>query len=160
MNPIIRVIDCFIFRKNPDGEFEYLLLHRAPKKMYNGHWRMVGGKIKSGEKAWETAIREMKEETGLSPIELWSVPYVNQFYEWEHDRINSIPVFIAKVDDSKVVLDDEHDRFRWVSETEAAGLLLFPGQIEGLRASHLMLTSNPDLADLLKIKFYDQQDKL
>ena len=34
-------------------------------KVYGGQWRMIGGKIKENELAWQAALREFDEETGL-----------------------------------------------------------------------------------------------
>ena len=61
-----RVIDCHVFMMD-GGTPKYLLMKRAPGVIYAGSWRMVGGKIEAGEKAYETAIRELSEETGLTP---------------------------------------------------------------------------------------------
>ena len=41
---------------------------------------MVSGGIHPEEKAWEAAIREVKEETGLTPERLYSADAVETFY--------------------------------------------------------------------------------
>ena len=60
----IRVIDAYIYKKNNTG-IDFLILKRAHTKIYEHLWQGVAGKIESGEEAWEAAIRELKEETGL-----------------------------------------------------------------------------------------------
>ncbi len=147
----IRVIDCFIYRER-GNQIEFLLLRRSSNKIYEGMWRMVGGKIEQNETAWETAIRELKEELGINIEQLWTVPHVNQFYEWEYDRINTIPVFLARITtDENIVLNHEHDAYEWLSFTEAMNRLVFPGQKEGLAKSFDLISSKNGLSKLLEI---------
>jgi dihydroneopterin triphosphate diphosphatase len=40
---------------------------KGPGKIYEGQWRMIGGKVDPDETYWEGALRELKEETGLRP---------------------------------------------------------------------------------------------
>ena len=100
--------------------------------MYEGMWRMVAGKIKPNEKAWEACLREIQEETNLKIDELYSVPFVNSFYEWETDSIHSIPVFLAITKESKVTMNDEHDKYEWLYIDEAISRLEWPGQKKGI----------------------------
>lgn len=148
----VRVVDCFIFRNNVEGDPEFLILRRSPNVMYPGNWRMVGGKINAGETAWQAAIRETREETGLTPLAMWTVPYVNLFYEWRHDRMNVIPVFLMQVDAAlPVILDKEHDQFRWVPDSEADQLLRFPAQREGLAMAVKMVKNPRSVSSTLQI---------
>lgn len=151
--PVVRVFDCHVARANPgrDGGFEFLLLLRSSKKIYSGTWRMVGGKLKSGEAAWQAALREIQEETRLPVSRLLTVPYINRFYEWKHDRINDIPVFVAVTTGREPVLDDEHTDFAWLSVEEALERLPWPGQREGLRAAKSLLDSGGELVPFMEI---------
>lgn len=49
----------------PDGRF--LITQRAPGKGYAGMWECSGGSAIAGEDSLTAALREVKEETGLSP---------------------------------------------------------------------------------------------
>ncbi|MCK5476988.1 MAG: NUDIX domain-containing protein [Candidatus Aenigmarchaeota archaeon] len=49
-----------------EKEFSFLLTKRASTMEYGGKWVCPGGKINEGEKPVDAAIRELKEETGLS----------------------------------------------------------------------------------------------
>jgi len=64
----VRVVDVYPYRDESVNP-EFLLLHRAPDTVHAGQWRMVGGKIEDGEAAWETALREVEEETGHAPTQ-------------------------------------------------------------------------------------------
>ena len=128
MKIISELIEAHIFRKNRNG-IEFLLLKRSEKEIYPGLWQMVSGKIHQGEKAFETALREIKEETGLTPQEFWTAPNINSFYYPEKDSVSILPVFAALVDkDSKVEISDEHSDYKWVSPTKAKKMLAWPGQ--------------------------------
>lgn len=132
----IRVVDVYCYRR-PEAP-EFLLLRRAETVEYGGQWRMVGGKIKAGEAAWETAQREVREETGHAPTRLWTVPSVNQFYEWERDRINLIPAFATQLD-ADPVLNHEHADFAWLNSEEAIARLQWPEQQRLLRLTAQLL---------------------
>lgn len=151
--PVVRVFDCHVARPAPDqeGGFEYLLLLRSSQKIYSGTWRMVGGKLQAGEAAWKAALREIQEETRLPVTRLLTVPYINRFYEWKHDRINDIPVFVALTSGREPVLDEEHSDFAWLSLEEALQRLPWPGQREGLQAAQSLLESGGDLVPFMEI---------
>jgi len=139
-SPVIRVIDCHVARDTPQG-WRYLVLRRAADREDAGSWRAVTGKIEAGETAWQTALRELREETGFQASRLLAVPYVNHFYEWQHDRINAIPVFVAVVSlDAEVILNDEHVEARWLPLDGAADVLGWPAMRDGLRAADALLT--------------------
>lgn len=128
MKIISNLIEAHIFRKMNDN-LEFLLLKRSPDQYYPDIWQMVSGKIKPEEKAYETAFREIKEETGLTPVNLWVVPNVNSFYTAENDSITLLPVFAAKVkNEEKVLLSNEHSEFGWFTSEEAKKKLAWAGQ--------------------------------
>ena len=130
-------MDVYPYRFN-GAEVEYLLMRRGPDVPYAGQWRMIGGKIEKGETAWQTALREVLEETGMHPRRLWVLPSSNQFYEWEHDRVNIIPAFGAEVD-GEPATNDEHDGYRWLSAEDAADCLGWPEQKRLLKLSAEMI---------------------
>lgn len=134
-HPIVRVFDCHVARPAADGGLEFLLLRRAAGRIYAGDWRMVGGKLEAGETAWQACLRELAEETALTPDRLFAVPYLNRFYEWQKDRVNEIPVFLAITAGGDPTLDDEHDGFAWLDPATAAARLPWPGQRGGLEAA-------------------------
>jgi dATP pyrophosphohydrolase len=136
-NTSIRVVDVYPYREESVNP-EFLLLRRAPDVPYAGQWRMVGGKIESGEAAWETALREVEEETQQTPQQFWALPSVNTFYEWRTDRVNLAPAFGAALTEDPT-LDDEHDAFVWLPAEEAAERLAWPEQNRLLRLADRVL---------------------
>jgi dATP pyrophosphohydrolase len=126
---VARTVEVVLFRFRRDLP-EVLLLRRAGgESVYPGMWQIVTGTMHDGERAIETAKREVREETGLVPRALWVVPGVDSFYEPVHDEVHCIPVFAIQVDaEGEVVLSGEHDRFAWVDPAEAIRRLPWPGQ--------------------------------
>ena len=153
MDIISQMIEAHIFREAND-DLEFLLLKRSEKVIYQGLWQMVNGKIKEGEKAYQTALREIKEETGIMPEKLWVVPKVDSFYSHENDNIMLLPVFAAQFNFfSKVEISDEHSEFKWVNPTEAKKMLAWDGQRQSIDLILNYFKKEIIFLNLVEIKF-------
>ena len=148
----IRVIDSYVYKKSNNG-FDFLILKRADTKIYEHLWQGVAGKIEKGELAWQAAIRELKEETGLDPLNIFVADHVSRFYETNGDRINLVPVFGIEVNSKDVILSREHVDFKWVDYTEAKNTLVWNGQKTGLKIVNAMINSNDDRMRWSKVNF-------
>lgn len=144
-----KLIDLYPYRLK-NGKPEFLVLKRASGKIYQHQWRMIGGKVESGETFWEAALRELKEETDLSPNRLWTIPSINQFYEYKSDTIHSIPAFAAEIGvDSPLSLDDEHTSFEWIDPKFVEKYIIWPEQRRLIRLTNSIIISNEILDDWL-----------
>ncbi|OGU54279.1 MAG: NUDIX pyrophosphatase, partial [Ignavibacteria bacterium RBG_13_36_8] len=113
---------------------------------------MVTGSIKKGEKAYETAVREIKEETGLAPINFWVVPYMNSFYSHEDDLACMVPVFAAEVKNVGVVkISKEHSEYSWFKKEEAKKLLAWEGQRRSVDIIYEYFTNEKSFLEFVKI---------
>jgi dihydroneopterin triphosphate diphosphatase len=122
------LIEVHIIRFVND-KIEYLLLKRSSHQKYPNIWQMVTGKIKEGEKAYQTAVREIREEANLQIDKLFIVPNVNSFYNSDDNSTNLIPVFVTVVNkDAVVTISEEHQSYQWVNKKKAKKLLAWPGQ--------------------------------
>jgi len=110
-------------------EKQFLLIRRCGPLLH-GTWQMVTGGIHEGEKAWECALREIQEETGLIPDRFYLADAVDTFYMKSIDKIVSVPNFVAFVDSpGKVRLaPKEHDAFEWLPYEQALERLVFAEQ--------------------------------
>ncbi|MGB3018587.1 MAG: NUDIX domain-containing protein [Ignavibacteria bacterium] len=119
---VSKIVEVFVYRMN-EGKREYLLLKRSEDEIHPGIWSVCGGTLEQGEKAYQAAAREMKEETGLTPLKLFKADTVNIFYEDIDDRVHIVPVFLAEADKGTVTLSDEHTDFIWCDLDGAKKLL-------------------------------------
>ena len=140
----LHAVDVYPYRRGPAGTTEWLVARRAAGHAYAGTWRMIGGKVGPGETAWETALRELAEETRWAPgrglLHLWALPSVNAHYDWAADRVVLAPAFAAEVGGDPV-LDDEHDAAAWLPAEAAAARLAWPEQARLLRLAATFATS-------------------
>ena len=144
MNQIkVRVVDCYVYRRIDNG-IVFLLMKRNLNKIYEHLWQGVAGKIEEGETSSEAAIRELKEETGLSPVNMFVADHVSKFYEVHGDRINLVPVFGIEVDSEIINLSEEHISYKWVDINEALNTLVWNGQKKGIQTVHDMVINNDD----------------
>ena len=140
---LVRVIDAYVFHKTENG-LRFLILKRSKTKLYEHLWQGVAGKIEAGETASQAAIRELDEETGLSPKHMFIADHVSQFYEAHRDRVNLVPVFGIEVDSEEVILSEEHCEFKWVTFEEAKKHLVWLGQKQGIQVVNEMVLNNDD----------------
>jgi 8-oxo-dGTP diphosphatase len=91
-----------------------LLGRRAPHRSYPDCWDIIGGHVEPGESLKQTLVREVEEETGVTPV---------QFAKLSLLRAEGIELQIYRVDvwsgGSPALHGDEHVELRWFS-TEAA----------------------------------------
>ena len=103
--------------RNDSGKNEFLLLNYP-----QGHWDFIKGKVEEGETPHETALRETKEETGISDIEFIdgfeeSVEYDFRFKN--EDIHKKVIFFLAKTSEKKINLSHEHSDFVWLEYDDA-----------------------------------------
>tara|TARA_B100000470_G_C19654814_1_gene330432 strand:+ start:90 stop:509 length:420 start_codon:yes stop_codon:yes gene_type:complete len=100
-----------LYRKE-NSEKLFLLLHYP-----SGHWDFVKGKMEKGETTQQTAIRETKEETGITDIE-----FVENFEEWIEYNFKykgelvqkKVVFFLAETKTKNVKISDEHSGYTWM----------------------------------------------
>ncbi|MCX6834497.1 MAG: NUDIX domain-containing protein [candidate division Zixibacteria bacterium] len=134
-------VSIFIVRLKPDGDREYLLLHRVLPRL--SFWQPVTGGVESGETIEQTARRELIEETGFLPDDLQPIGFTYTFppdeffkavYETLPDEI-AVHVFVASVmSGSEPKIDAvEHDEYIWYTYGEALDILYWWDDKESLK---------------------------
>lgn len=116
-----------------DGAGRVLLLERADK---SGFWQSVTGSVEEGECLSETALREVREETGiaLDPADLnnWQQSTVYEIYpHWRHRYADGVTentehFFSAVIPSDSPVRLCEHTAFQWLPLEEAAEKVFSP----------------------------------
>ena len=99
-----------LFRRE-DSKNLFLLLHYP-----SGHWDFVKGKMEKGESIQQTAIRETKEETGITDVR-----FIDNFEEWIEYNFQykgelvhkKVVFFLAETKEDKITISEEHLDFTW-----------------------------------------------
>lgn len=114
------------------GELFYLLV-----KNYRGEWGFPKGHKEGNEKPFQTARREIEEETNIAEIEFLPDFKEELIYSFEGE-IKKIEkhstYFLAKTKQKEVkCLDGEHAELKWCTFNEAMSLLTFENTKELLK---------------------------
>jgi dATP pyrophosphohydrolase len=108
----------FVVRRSADTH-RYLLVRRSGGR-FGGQWWPVAGTSRPDEPPHRTALRELREETGLVPVSL----YKTQLEAPHSEERGFLSIFVAFVEASaEVVLNYEHDDFRWLSANGLKSLI-------------------------------------
>jgi bis(5'-nucleosidyl)-tetraphosphatase len=110
-----------------DRGIEVLLVHHV-----NGHWTLPKGHAEPNETPWQTAQRELLEETGLQVDQYLSLPTVQERYP-HGDREKVATYFIAWVSGTMTHLPSELQGSCWCSPEDALEKLTYEETRESLR---------------------------
>jgi len=146
----MKYIDVFPFAF-VEGQLHFLLLRRSQENTYPGIWQPVAGKVKEGEAAWQAGLRELDEETGLKPINFYTLDHLSSYYLHRYDSIIHVPSFMAEVDMTHPVLSKEHDNYQWLPLDDALSIASWQPYRKALRSIPKLLSKSPALA-LAKIE--------
>mgnify|MGYP001564772290 CR=1 FL=1 len=118
---------------------EYLLLKR---KLHWHGWEFAKGKIETGETKIDAARRELKEETGLSPLK-GNIKKFNFSCKYLYHKIlpdrpdvkgQTFSLYATEVKKGKVSQDKkEHNGYKWTGFKKALRMLKWPNQKKSLK---------------------------
>jgi len=129
----VGTIDAFLISIAPSGDWSVLALQRSLTTRCPTAWETVHGRIESGETPEQAALREIREETGLSVLRLYNVT-VQPFYLHKLATVELAVVFSAIVSrEQSVVLGEEHMRYEWLSPDDALERFIWPRERSALR---------------------------
>jgi len=126
-----------LFRKE-NLEKLFLLLHYP-----SGHWDFVKGKMEKGESTHETAIRETKEETGITDIAFLEnfEEWIEYDFQWKRELIQKkVVFFLAETKTKEVKISHEHLNYTWVNYNEAMEKTTFDNAKTVLTKAQMLLT--------------------
>lgn len=124
---------------------QVLLLKRA-MGAFRGQWTLVSGRIEGEEKAWQAAVREVREETGLKPITVYTSGNTDVFYNPVDEVMEVVPIFVVRVAGQEpVTLDEAHEDHSWLPLPRAVDSVAFPGQRRALESiAHFFMEKSPE----------------
>ena len=93
------------------------------KRIDSGNWTMPGGTMELGESLIDCAMRETKEETGLSIkivdlIGIYTDPEIVVEYSDGEVRQEFSVLYYGIIINGDIKIDDESTEYKWVSESE------------------------------------------
>ena len=126
-----------LFRKE-DSKILFLLLNYP-----SGHWDFVKGKMEEGESTHETAIRETKEETGITDI-----TFLENFEEWikydfqyQGELVHKkVVFFLAETKTKEVKISHEHLNYTWMDYNTSMEKTTFDNAKTVLTRAQTLLT--------------------
>ncbi len=91
-----------------------------------GKFDVVGGRVEPGQRFDESLLREIKEETGLTP-KIGQPFFVNEWrpvVRGEQWQIVGV-FFVCQADSNAVVLSPDHDAYEWIDPQDyvTAGII-------------------------------------
>lgn len=153
MQILSQIIEVCIFKMigtNP----QYLLLQRSPSdELYPNIWQILTGYIKQSETAEQAALRELTEETNLTPKKFWNIPYIDSYFDLSNDSIQLAPTFAVQIDsDANLKLSNEHQNYSWLSYSESLSKLVWPGQKNVVRTVQDFIVDKKEAGNLVEIR--------
>jgi 8-oxo-dGTP diphosphatase len=121
---------------------EVLLVQRA-KEPHQGWWGLPGGAVELGESLFNAAIREVKEETGvtIAPFAVVDIKEVIQYDAKKRVEYHYCPIIIgAEWVKGKVKAGSDAAAARWVAIEEIGALSSFPDTAKIVQKTQLQRT--------------------
>uniref|UniRef100_A0AC35EYU9 Bis(5'-nucleosyl)-tetraphosphatase [asymmetrical] n=1 Tax=Panagrolaimus sp. PS1159 TaxID=55785 RepID=A0AC35EYU9_9BILA len=129
----VRAAGLLVYRPIKDG-FEYLLLQASYPPH---HWTPPKGHVDPGEDEWTAALRETKEEAGITSDQLEIDKGFNYIQKYVvNGKPKTVAYWIAKlIKPMEVTLSHEHQKMQWLGLEESIALSKFKEMEEMLRAA-------------------------
>ncbi len=111
-----------VFRQGKSG-VNYLILHYGA-----GHWDFSKGHVEKGEDEIQTALRELKEETGIEKINLEENfrEKIEYFFRRGKELVRKeVIFFLGETQEKKVKISFEHEGYKWCDYESALKKLTF-----------------------------------
>ncbi len=114
---------------------EILLLHRHPAKPEGGTWCVAGGKVDAGETPKQAALRETREEIGVT---LEHLVHIGTYYVRYPTYAFIYSVFRAPLKKKPHITlkHDEHTEFQWMTPRHALAMPLIEDEDEVLKRAY------------------------
>ncbi len=100
-------VDVAVF--NRDGK---LLLLKRQMPPIKGTWCLPGGGIRLGETPYETAMRELLEETGIASRDFIQCEGIVTYF-FGHKQNVAVGMATKILYDADIVMDGEHEDYGW-----------------------------------------------
>jgi len=136
-----KTIGIVIFRREGKA-IRYLLLHKGGQ-----YWNVPKGRPEAGENELETALRELREESGITEVkripdfrEEYEYDFTSEIKDGQREQVYKTAIFfLGEVMSERVTISHEHLDFGWFDyETALKRMYYQPGR-ELLKKVHQFL---------------------
>jgi 8-oxo-dGTP pyrophosphatase MutT (NUDIX family) len=130
----VRIVQAHIAQYSAErAEWLHLVLRRsADEAVFPDIWQVVTGGTNKGETPLQTAFREIEEETGIVCGELWTLPFVGQYFDAVRNVLNFVPCFGAVAPEgTSARLSGEHSDYAWLPLEQLRRYLVIPSHKTG-----------------------------
>ena len=139
-------IGIALFRKSGKG-IEYLLLHHGGE-----YWNFPKGRTETGETEMQTALREVKEETGIEKINIFDGFRYEYDYAFDDHIKNGVRekiskhaiFFLGEVLEDKIRISDEHIDYGWFDYNTAKKRMFYQRGKNLLRSVNQFILKQQD----------------
>jgi 8-oxo-dGTP pyrophosphatase MutT (NUDIX family) len=112
--PAQHVVTCFLMHND-----KILILKRSQEvRTHKNKWAGVSGYIEPDETPEITAIKEIREETGLDKDEIELITKGEPLYVQDGNQVWIVHPFLYSIQTSKITIDWEHVKYRWIDPHE------------------------------------------
>lgn len=149
--PVLRSAGFVIYRETPRGR-RYLVLRAsraestvAKGKVVKEFWDFSKGTLEKGETGRDAAVRETKEETGITDFSIIDgFKETARYFTWANGKraIKFVAMFLAEAKTARVALSWEHDRFLWLPYDKACQRITLEPMKKVLRATEKFLRAH------------------
>ena len=99
-----------------------VLLLQHPDTTTSGHWDFPKGHVEKGEDELQTALRELKEETGIDNVKI--IDDFNHLISYNLLRggdtiLKEVVFFLGITNQEKVSISSEHQNYAWLQYESA-----------------------------------------
>ena len=134
----VGTVDVYLLAPDPAG-WRVLVLQRSLQTRCPTAWETVHGHIEPGEEPEQAAIREVREETGLTVQRLYNIG-VQPFYLHKIHTVELAVAFAALVIPADpITLGEEHIRHEWLAPEQALNRFAWPRERTALREALQLL---------------------
>jgi 8-oxo-dGTP pyrophosphatase MutT (NUDIX family) len=128
-----------VFTEREDGKRLYLLLHYP-----SGHWDFPKGHVEEGESEIRAALRELREETGLTDVEVvfGFRKEISYFFTEAGERVlKTVVYYLCRSKTTEIKLSYEHKGYEWLHYEAALSKIKFRTSKEVLEAAEKFLAA-------------------
>ena len=112
------IVKCIIYNRALN---RFLLVQRCENDHTGANtWENAGGNIEDGETPEDAVFREVKEETGITDIEIKKIAYVSIL---DGELLNLLIVYLCETAAKNVTVSFEHQAYVWADEAQSRELL-------------------------------------